>query len=428
MPAYRAQRQSLSTVGGPQAPQGPQIDIPGAIDALTGGATSLIHATMIRKQNERAAQDAQEEKLYRRSRDKADDERRDRDEAFKREQADREFMLQGGVPARTTMDPTATTASVAAPVSPIKRAMTPPPASNGLPAPTMIPQGAPEGPATMPLPASTLTETHRPATVDPTKSRAYIQATDVAEIRGKVQAENAAERAKAAAKLQEDRLKAAAEAAVIAQKGRIELERIRQAGKGSKIRGGMTANQLASTAAATADGLITRFNGDRQAAYEWLNSDDPEAKGLRDFQSDLPVSWGTYLDNARAKFVQGATRQSLSFQQGPMGDTPDKSVKRVNETRRIVAGTPAAPAATPTLPKGAEAMAPMDAASPFRTSPARIGAVPTAPAAPVDTVPDADISDTELDAALAALPDTATDSDVKAWVLAQRKKKPSTKK
>lgn len=420
--AYKARGQSLNTVGGPQAPQGPQVDIAGAIDALTGGATSLIHATMIRKQNERAAQQQAAAVAYQRGRDKMMDDRYDQEQGFKREQAERDFMLQGGVPARTTMDPTGTMASVAAPKppSPIARAMQAPD-KNGLPAPSMMQSGVPDGgPTTAPLPASTLAQTNRPATVDPTKSRAYVQATDVAELRGKVAAEGKATAAGEARARQERQIQAGKESAEIAQKGRLELERLRQSGKGSKIRGGMTVGQVNTTVAAVADGIIGRFEGDREAAYSWLNSDDPEAVALRETKDlkDKPLQWGTYLDNARAKFVSGVTTKALSHQQGPMGDSPKKAVERVNQTRQIASGAPAptaAPAASAPM-RGAESMAPVAAASPFPTTP-RIGAAPVAavPAAKpdstpakaktkakADTVTDDQFTEAELDAAIDA--------------------------
>lgn len=438
--AYTARKQSLyGNVGAPNAPTG-GVDIAGAIDALSGGAQSLIHSAMLRQQNEAAQKQAAEDRAYQRQRDQAEDQRRDREFDMKKKDSERDFMLKGGVPAHDEATPAPTMASVPMPQSPIRRAMVPQAGKNGLPGVAMTPMGVPAGgPGTAPLPASTLEQTHVPEHVDIRKSADYQKATDVARIRGEVQGELANERATNQAKLAERRIQASKEAAVYAQAGRIELEKLRQAGRGNGIRRGMTANATSQIAEKTADGLIASFGGDRQAAFDWLNSDDPEAASLREL--DLPISWGTYLDNSRAKWTKTATSQALSFQRGPMGDDPKDAVKRVDETRNIVAPTrgfsrtpPAAGGAKPAaaLPPGAESLAlsPLaDPASIFRRSaaPAPVSAPgkPTA-AAVADTVTDDQFTDAEIDAAIAA--GFESDVDVRKYILGERKKKkPSNK-
>lgn len=426
MPAsYTARKQSLyGQMGAPNAPTG-GVDIAGAIDALSGGAQSLIHSAMLRQQNERAMAQAAEDRAYQRSRDEAEDKRRDREDAFKRKESDRDFMLKGGVPEHDEMQPTPTMADVAMPQpqprSPIQKAMTKTP---GLPAPSYTPSAVRDLPSRAPLPASKLQTTTVPESVDYRRSTSYQQATDVARVRGEVSGELAAERASEQAKQLERKITAQKEAAVFAQRGRIELEKLRQAGQGNGIRRGMTANAVSNLASSTADGLLSSFNGDRQAAYEWLNSDDDDAKALREL--DLAIPWGTYLDNARAKWGKTATSQALSFQRGPMGDEPAEAAKKVETTRNIVVpprinrGAPAAPAVK--LPAGAESMAlpsAMDPMSVFRKSPPAAGKKAKPAPAPADTVMDDEITEEEIDAAIKA--GYETEADVKAFAIAQRK-------
>lgn len=416
MPSYRASKPSLyGQVGAPNAPTG-GVDVAGAIDALTGGATSLIHATMLRKQNERQAQVAAderkaqtEERAYQHGRDEAEDRRHDAELQFKKDEARRDFIIKGGVPEHTEVTPAPTTAQVPmlkAP-NPIARAMRPPPAL--MPGQSATPFD-PGRPTTAPLPASTLERTTIPEHVDPERSEAFIRSTETARVRGEIAAETEGRRIQAGKEKQDRQIKAASDAAVVAQRGRMELEKLRQQGKrdaaGNAIRRPMTANAVAGTAAATAEGILAAHDGNREEAFTWLNSNDPDAVKLRGMEKDLPVSWGTYLDNARAKWMKTATAQTLSFQRSEDSNgermTPAQAAAKVDSTRRIVAGGKKAP-------------------------PKPSSAAPTAPVKTVTKPPADDFTDDELADAFEA--GKKSDADIAAYIASQRKtKKPPVKK
>lgn len=101
MPRVVAQPQNIfANVGGPQAPrQG--IDLPGAIDSLASGASSLIHNAYLRKVADRdytERQQATEEARQYRTAELARQTAKDaQEEAFRRQEADRKFVLGGGI-------------------------------------------------------------------------------------------------------------------------------------------------------------------------------------------------------------------------------------------------------------------------------------------------------------------------------------------
>jgi hypothetical protein len=402
---YTAQRQSLyGSVGAPNAPT-TQLDVPGTIDALTGGATSLIHATMLRKQAEFERQRQGAQLALEQRREARETEQQDWDRKFRETEANRKFLTEGGIPAHDEMTPTPITTTVPMPKgpSPIARAMRP---SSTEPRPAYTPSAPPAAPTTAPLRASTLTPTHVPEKYDPTKAATYIRTTETARANAEARAEVEGQREANQRAMLDRRLKGNADAAAAAQKGRVEIERMKELAARSRVARPMTANAIAATAAATAEGIIASHGGSYDDAAAWIGSDDPEATKLRSMEKDLPVSWSTYLSNAHAKWTKAATGQVLSLERGTMGLDPEEAKAKVDSTRKLVTK-------------------PRTAAKPA-AAPAAIAKPPvTAPAAKPPAEPD-DLTDAEIDAALDAGKENP--EDVKAYVLEQRKKKPAVKK
>lgn len=177
---YTASRPSLTgNVGGSAPPQPSQIDVGGAIEALTGGATSLIHATMLRKQAQNAVATQRQELALRQQSEKFQQDRMLSDERYREGQATNErqktedaFTLAGGVrgkPGQSTMLPDASMESVGPLPSPVQprgpiartmaRGMAPVQKEAGVPitplaGPGYTPQAAPAPAASNPLPAN----------------------------------------------------------------------------------------------------------------------------------------------------------------------------------------------------------------------------------------------------------------------------------
>jgi hypothetical protein len=146
MPRYTAQSQSLfGNVGGPQEPRY-RVDLPGALDSLASGASSLIHGAFTRhlakqemelRQQQLQRQEAHDQRMEANA-DRDFTARRDQEEwnrAHQTLEADRKFQTEGGTPgtpggATVSIAPPPMTAP--APVGSIQSAMTrgfaPPPA------------------------------------------------------------------------------------------------------------------------------------------------------------------------------------------------------------------------------------------------------------------------------------------------------------
>jgi hypothetical protein len=393
---YQAQPQSLfGSVGGPRPPT-TQIDIPGAIEALSSGATSLIHQTMLRRQaqnqmtleQQREAREAsaqQNELAFRQK--EATDRGVERNQDFQlRQQAERHrFLENGGIPEKTDVQPVEGTA----PINTLQPLPTPQPATAVQRAMSQNAPGALPGvqvtPSAVPAAGPSTAAVYRPESVttpesyDPTKSAAYIRSVETARARGIVQEEingnNIASRERIAAN-RDATLTKMREMSTQSAKELVQLRAKLGTAKGAVAKQ-MTGNMLETSMEKAAQGLIAQTNGSYDDAEAFLNN-TVEGKALRD--AGLKPQ---HLLYARAQYVNGATNQAVRLQSGAAGLAPTKAVDAVRMTRNLVGG---------------------GAGGNTSTSPARA----------------TNFTDDELKAAMRA--GNTTDASMTAWIMAQRKK------
>lgn len=383
MPPYRA------SVGG-QYGSGiypdsrPRIDVGQLIDAATGGATSLIHATMLRTQNQRElARQAEQDKLardqitYQRSRDQKEDARRDEEASERRAEAtarrrkeDRDFIIAGGVPEHTETQavPGQTTMPAIEPVSPIKRAMTggfqsqvPNTAlgqPDGIPGVQITPSDAPGSVAPVARPA-TVTSYHNesvdvPEHLDPTKSSAYARAVEVEKLRGEGWMSRDEARAKAQTELQEKRLVAQQKMREYSSQAATALAKWKQEHPVPKsaIARQMTGNAGSALAEKVADGLLVQADGNLQDAVDHLEGTD-EGRALAAQGVTKAHLLAAYGKSKRAD-VTGALR----LQAGSSGLSPDKAVDAVSKTKVRLAPPKSSDAGVPTAVASTKAKQP----------------------------------------------------------------------
>lgn len=360
--AYRAQRQSLfSQMGAPDAPS-TSVDVPGIIDALTNSSMSFIQQAMLRRHAANNTAIAAEERSYRRGRDKVEDDRYTRDRtdrlakeaaelALQREKERHDFIAKGGVPEHDEVLTTPSVASVG-PVPtlqakgkrPIKDAMT----ADLKPAYT--PVGPPARATSNPLPVPG-TSQHVAESFDPRQGADYIRQTDVAGVRAQVQGEQL-----------EKRLAAQQAGRVFAAQAAKDLARLRaqltaDAKKDQPIGKAMTGNMMETAATKTAEGLMDRFAGSYDDAYDFLMT-TKEGKDLRDF-GVAP----RHLMGARGKWTRDATGQSIRVQSA-LELTPEEAAGVVGTTRKLVGGQTKNPRGTPLAPSDTAATKPPAAATP----------------------------------------------------------------
>ena len=328
MPSYRAQRQSLSgEVGGPRDMATPGVDYRGILDAITGGASSLIQQQYLRRvQDRQFAREAQQDQL---SREKFDFEKdTKRQELAHQQTMDEAKLLAEGYDTKPHVRH----------VPNIAKAML---GASGLGQPDEF--------------TVTQTEPH----FDLERNVAYRTATD----RARIGAEAAEERARAGAteraKLQADRLAAQQSGReYMAQAARsLAVLRSNLRGKEAGVRGAMTGNALEEARTRAAEGLLSRTGGSYDEALALLTEGGDEAKSFRAIGVEP-----RHLSYAMSKLVNSGTGQAMRAQT-TLGETPDSSAMRVGATRKAVAGlskkeratgpAPGAPAA-PGAPGGAK--------------------------------------------------------------------------
>lgn len=441
--AYTATRPDLFNNPGAYAPQGPQVDVGGALEALSGGAASLIHATMLRKQAEfeRSRQTAQQAIDTQRYNQQA---KWHEDEVGRQIENDRiTHMMSGYVPptpATTTPGASAALAPTAkdvTPVSRIARAMQPTPSATTAVDSSGNVTGSPAGPSYMPAAAPTPAPTTitapsnttpgQPERFDPTQGTAYARAQITGELRNQGYMTKSEHDLAAREQLQSERLAAQQNGREFMNQAHLGWIKATEATKNNPVARALTGNQReAYFEKVVAPGLLAQHDGNVQSAIDNLNDGSPQsAQLLKDgFSSNYLAAEADKQSRDRAKAAD-------KKEQGPRGQSPVDAVADVAETRRLIRGGPAKPIDT------ARQQLTPDSGSPFASTPvtkiaapvaASAGSAPVTPrtkvAAPVATKPPAsanDFSDEEIDAALDAGKESP--EDVSAFVLAQRQKK-----
>lgn len=373
MPAGSYSASSPSLFGNPGGPMAPRysVDIPGAIDSLANSASSLIHAAYLRKM-------ARNEVAHRDAREKIMDDRYAADQATKDSQwqqehdlrvetARRQDMTSGITPGKkeTTVaqGTPAQLPQVQGQASPIQSAM-------GAPAPgsaiQQTPSSAPAPAVNMALPQPTLQTTTTPDSYDPTKAAGYVRSVETARIRGETMREVAQQRIAA----QQAGREFMANAAIHLAQVRAQLAaKAKTAGGISKA---MTGNVMERAREQAAIGLIDRTNGSYDDAAALLAEDSPTGKQLRDLGVEP-----RHLMFGHAQYVRGAVGNATRLQAGPLMMTPGEAVGAVKETRELVGGPGAkpaaaaapAPAATVPAPAPKKLVAPAPAAAPATAAP-----------------------------------------------------------
>lgn len=386
---YQAHKPDLYNNVGSSPTAGPQVDIGEAIQALTGGATSLIHATLLRKQAEAGRQHQEAELALQTQREGREADQQTWERGFKEKEARRKFMTEGGVPEHTEMQPAPSMASVNMPSGPtgptaqIARALTP---QSSMPSIANTPTAAPVGPSTAPLPSSKLKQTTVPESIDPTRSEAFIRSTAVADANAKsreaVEARRGTER------------KSAAEAAL---QGKITLKKMDEANKKSPLAKSMTEFQRHRAAVLQAGYFLRQFENPKDAMDAF---DGPEGKDLRDAGVTKAHMREAFVPISDAEDKERAAAERLAASQTNR-KTPRQAVGDITEVRRLL--RPAPGATKSTTDAATEVLTPTTA-SPFKKTGAKpVAAAPvaaasappaaTAPAKPADesTVSDADL-------------------------------------
>lgn len=403
--AYQAQAPNLfDNVGGPTPPR-EHIDVAGAVSAIGDAAGSYIHQAYLRRQaaNQAALNAAASQRQI--DQEQRDEARRDQQFTASRADADRDYQLRQTTEAHRALEagvtpgsPGGATASIAPPpvtTSPsIAQAMASG-LNSGTPATSSLAKPVDVG--TLPT-VNYGTEAPTPDQFDPTKSAAYVRSTETAKIRGEMAKEASDSRSAAMVQGRNVTGQYAVEAAKI---------RANAPGKSAAIRDAMTGNAKENYfEKVVAPGLLAAHGNSLQDATDNLLSSD-EGKKL--------VAQGFTVNHLAAEYskqLNAQTKGALTLQSGALGMTPQESAGAVKTTRQLMSGG----GSTPTAPAP-----PASAAAPAAPVAGRLTA-PTAASAPAGKwMP----TDEETMAAMQA--GKTTPDDVRAYTLAQRKKKSGAK-
>jgi hypothetical protein len=343
---YRAQLGGFLG-GGTGAPAPHVLDIGGAIDAVTGGAASLIHQAYLRRQQQHAIEHQDAQLQLEREREEREAER-DRNAA----------MANGVVPASTSVTRTPAAAAPAAPIGTIADALSA--RFNAAPAPT----SPLEKPVDLPA-FQGVNVTNEPAHYDPTYDPRRIRVLDGIDRRGAVQGD--LEEKKQAGRIDRDaarhtfKLEEDAERAARAAERSADHDRrvsARGAAHDSRVtaRGGaagtrpLSANGQEVVKRTLLDGLVG-YHGDETKVRDYLANDDVgkgtvQKYGITD--ADISAAVGRAQSKTEARDFSAST----GFQRSNF-DTPEAAgarVRRTHETAtpkrvRVGPATPSAPAA-----------------------------------------------------------------------------------
>jgi hypothetical protein len=341
--------------GGVYPDSRPRIDVGQILDSIGGGATSLIHATMLRKQTENEAALRQGQLALEQQRESREAANQSAQLDMQKEAHRQSAIAQGFIPAHQSFDTTPNTADTSAGLTPtapqLLPSATPPAVAPGATAPTSAIgrafqyQGAPVGgaaPAASPAAPSRVTDV--PESYDPERNAALIRGRTIQELRNEgmlgtanvradASRDNASTRADAARDVADKRAKSAE----IAKNANVQIAQIRAKSRDSSpIKRMANGNVMNTIAERTAEGLISEHGG-YEGAKAYIDSDDPDAVKLRN-TPNLPISWHQYLDNAHTKSINQQTKDALKAQSGANGLAPEKAVEAVQKTGRLIRG------------------------------------------------------------------------------------------
>ncbi len=253
MPPYRAQKQSLNEIGGPyDAGSGP--DYGQVVDALTRGAGSLIHQAMLRKQSERQVRLEDEQRAFTRDRAAKEDARNAAADGLNKQKFEHERRMDNAEllykgyheEPHDRLIPNAMKAAASMSTAPgVSSAV-------GMPDQVKVTQKEPH--------------------YDLDRSVPYRTSTDRATMTAQAASERQAERFKqqAAAQVRGEAI----------QQRLIRLRETERQGGGGGIRGAYSDAQKRQFAQQDAIGLLGDFNGDINAALDFLES--PTGQMYRD--------------------------------------------------------------------------------------------------------------------------------------------------
>ena len=348
MPPSRAQLGGIAGSGvydtGSGAP-----DYASIINAIAGGASTLIHNAYLRKLSRRQADAAAAQQVVENTRQATRD-TEDRTEKERRFKLDSEKLRIEKIKAGFTPAHEETVPGV--PEHDVElRAELP----SRMPGVHSLESGAgmaesvdapPSLPARLRMPALPAGSRSVDETYDPTKAEGYVKAIDTAQLRT-VAAEAARKESRDAAM---DRLERSAE---LTAERQLEHDQRVQKGKAAIVSRGLTANALEAWRKNMADGIIQNLDGDLAAAEKFLANDERgRTYGVRGLT-------GEDLFAAAGRFRSQAARAAT----GILGTTsPERAVEKVGQVRRLMvpggkkadstAATPAAKrAAKPDIPK-----------------------------------------------------------------------------
>jgi hypothetical protein len=362
---YTAQSQSLfGAPGAPTPPRNP-IDVAGAVDALTSGATSLIHGAMLRRNTENEIAYRNNELALQKQREQRET---DAQQAQLAQQALGErhrFIEAGGIPAHTSTTPVAGTAPIAAlnPLQPTPTAPQPSrigsamtsglPSVGAMPGVQVTPASAPETGAPA---ASTATvyhpeNTETPESYDPARGASYARGMMMQQLRNEGWTTRDAARGEVQNELLEKRLKAQQDGReFMAQKkeGLVKLKAALDQAKTGTARA-MSGNQMEKSRQQAAEGLLDKVGGSYDEAKNLLDNTE-QGQALRKLGVEE-----RHLMYAHSKLTTASTGQAVRLQTGPDGKKPTEAVRAIEDTRRLVGGGSRAGAGNsggPTAPGG----------------------------------------------------------------------------
>jgi hypothetical protein len=348
MPPYTAQSQSLfGAPGAPTPPRNP-VDVAGAVDALTSGATSLIHGAMLRRNTENEIAYRNNELALQKQREQRET---DAQQAQLAQQALGErhrFIEAGGIPAHTSTTPVAGTAPIAAlnPLQPTPTAPQPSrigsamtsglPSVGAMPGVQVTPASAPETGAPA---ASTATvyhpeNTETPESFDPARGASYSRGMMMQQLRNEGWTNRTEAKAEADAEKSQDHDTRVAAMRTTAQASAEKIARIRAAAATSKtgVSKAMTGNKIAEGQISGAEDLISSAGGSYDEAVKMLNSTE-QGKMLRDQGVNE-----YHLSQAHSKWLKEGTKQAIGLQRGADGLKPTAAVGALTTTRQLVGG------------------------------------------------------------------------------------------
>lgn len=327
----------------------PKIDVGGALDAFTQGASTLIQAAYQRKLLERQmAQQEQQMEIQRQhlgieqSREARESANQEREFGLK-DRAEQHRALEAGItPATTTYDTTPSSIDFSREFNP---ALSTPAPSGGSDIARAMSANVPSSVAPQsqqPLTTSGMRLKTTPESFDPTKAAAYQRGVSVQQLKNEGYMTKEEADAAARARLSEAHDQRVASMRQSAQAWGTALARLKAALATTKggIAKAMSGTQEEKGRVAAGLDLIDNAGGSYDDAVRFLNSD--EGKVLRE-RGVTPY----HLYQAHAQYVDRTSAQAGRLQTGLFSVPADSAVNVVKGTRRQLAQPNVTPQATP---------------------------------------------------------------------------------